>query len=103
MQADKDGGLPLCKLESLDGLEDSLQVALLVLEYGRGQFLLDKRHVVQDDGVCGRHVAGFQQSLLALAQLRTLVVSAGQVHQHVRVVVLEELLHAVLVLAHAQS
>jgi len=95
--------VPLCHLETLDRLKDGLEVALLVLEYRRRQFLLDERDVVEDDGVGGRHVARLQQRLLALAQLRALVVGTRDVHQHLGVVVFEELLHTVLILTHTCS
>ena len=86
------------QLEVPDGTEHRPEVALLVLQDGGGELLEDECDVVVDGGVAGQHVARPQQRVLALAQLAALVVGPRQVHQHLRVVVQEELLQAVLVL-----
>jgi len=95
---DKNVDVPLSELKSLDGFKHRLQVALLVLENRRRQFLLDERNVIQNHSVGRRDVTRLQQRLLTFTQLGTLVVGAGEVHQHLRVVMLEELLHTVLIL-----
>ena len=88
----------MCQLEVPDGTEHRAEVALLVLEDGGGELLEDESDVVVDGGVTGQDVARPQQGVLTLAQLAALVVRPRQVHQHLRVVVQEELLQAVLVL-----
>ena len=94
---------PVGQFQVMHGTEHSLEVALLVFEYRRGQLLLHKRHVVEEHGVAGRDVARLQQGLLALAQLATLVVGPRQVHHNVSVVVAVELLQAVLILGKMQG
>ena len=49
-------GLPVSQLEVAYSREDSFQVALLILEDGGGELLLDEGDVVQQNRVTGRHV-----------------------------------------------
>lgn len=91
------------ELEVLNRAKDSLEVALLVSEYRRRQPLLDKRDIVEEDSVSRRDVPCLEQSLLAFAQLSGLEVGARKVHEHLRVVMLEELLEAILILMNGET